>query len=147
MPGYTRWKFQGQYYQLVGILPRISLLGSCWEPFCHFIKAKEKCAFQAELRQVRTSEAWDYKMRCTGAQDYGLKVLLTLVERTDAFGMGRNVLCPFSKLFLLACSLIFQDTVKYIKSRRIKLLTAIVLTGQPSQFLIIFSESSFLSFL
>jgi hypothetical protein len=35
------------------------------------------------------------KRRYTWGSGLGLKILLTLVERREAFGMGRNVSCTF----------------------------------------------------
>lgn len=57
--------------------------------------------------------------------------------------MGTDIACS-QPLSLLASDFVSHDTVK---SKRIKLEVAILLTGQSSQFLTFFSKSSFPSFL
>lgn len=79
-------------------------------------------------------------------QGKGMKILLTLAERAEGLGWEGMSCVHFSKLFLLTCNFVYQDTITYIKPKSIKLEVDIVLNKKPSQFLTFAPESS-LSFL
>jgi hypothetical protein len=96
-------------------------------PFRHFSEAEREREREIDCLLGRSGPVGTFpgllghgsvRGSAPGAQGQGLKMLLTLVERTEAFGMGRMSCVRFSKLFLLACGFVSQDTVKYIKPKR-----------------------------